>query len=746
MNLEISTLLSKLYKTNEYGYEYQNPEAIPDPRLVEYYERKHGIRTDVHRTCVNCQIRQIEKYKENGNDFKVRCNFIPKSLPKGSSAKLKELSLKNDIDEERAKKLLLSTIDPVAWAELMFGFNDEDEKWNIRSYQKEQLRCSSLRVAAREGRRSGKTFIMALKLIYLAFNMQVQKGRDSDGNPVTMGPDIMIVTPYQAQLTNIFEEIEALIKRNIDLRKEVVTGTADNLYIKTPVFRMEFKNGCSIQGFVSGLGVKADGSGGGTMRGQSAHVIYLDEMDMIPEDILDKVINPILATTPDTMLLATSTPIGKRAKFYNWCVNREDFKEDYFPTTVLPHWEQIKDEIESESTKESFAAEYMAEFIEGSYGVFKPSWIQNARADYEYFSSGRSNVVQLRSVLDLEDPADLLIAIGIDWNKRAGTEFYVIGFSPTSRHWYALDAVNVSGGEASAQRWIKEVIRLNFKWKPNWIYADEGYGHTVIEDLIYMAERLRPKANKTPVDVETIKLGDRLVAYNFSKNVILKDPVTGQDIKKAGKHFLVENAVRIFEDGLFKYPESDETLRKQLHNYVILRRHATTNKPVFGMDNERIGDHRLDAMMLALAALSLEESVYSGKGLPFSEPTLIPREQFGYDDSLPYPPDQARDILSQAKKHKVPGMFEVLQIMRGDGSREQHKSITNKFRKESVSTKKTGNSSSNRGIFNKQNNKEPGILEGLRQNVGTSKSGEFIKGPAITKKKGRNGSKNRGWK
>ena len=81
------------------------------------------------------------------------------------------------------------------------------------------------------------------------------------------------------------------------------------------------------------------------MRGFSADIIYLDEMDMIPKEVLDKVINPILATTPDTMLIATSTPIGKKSKFYEWCLERPDFKEDYHPSSVIPHWEQIKEEV-----------------------------------------------------------------------------------------------------------------------------------------------------------------------------------------------------------------------------------------------------------------------------------------------------------------------------------------------------------------------------------------------------------------
>jgi hypothetical protein len=102
-------------------------------------------------------------------------------------------------------------------------------------------------------------------------------------------------------------------------------------------------------------------------------------MDMIPEEILDKVINPILATTPNTSLIATSTPIGKKGKFHEWCLTRPDFKEDFLPSSVIPHWEEIKEEITREATEESFMAEYMAVFIESEQGVFKKDWVSKAR-------------------------------------------------------------------------------------------------------------------------------------------------------------------------------------------------------------------------------------------------------------------------------------------------------------------------------------------------------------------------------
>ena len=721
--------IEQLYKTNEYGFTYQDPAAVLPEEVVEEFKEKYNIRTDVHRTCVNCQIRQLTKYEsEHGEDegFQIKCSFIPRGLPKGSGSKIKDIALRSDIPVERAKQLMLSTIDPVAWTELMFGFSDGDENWHIRPYQKEQLRCSALRIACREGRRSGKTFAMALKLIYFAFNLKVQRGKNTEGQDMSSGPEIMVVTPYQAQLLNIFNEIESLIKRNQELKAQVTSGTGDSLYVKTPMFKMELKNGGSIRGFVSGLGIKDDGSGGGTIRGQNADVIYLDEMDMIPEEILDKVIQPILLTKPEVYMIATSTPIGKRAKFYSWCLERPDFKEDYYPSTVLPHWDQIKHELEAESTKESFDAEYMADFIEGQYGVFKPTLVQNGRADYTYEDT-KSNRI-LRKKFGIDDPNNMIRCIGIDWNKNAGTEFFVIGYSTSAGIWIALDAINVPPSEYSAQRWMKEVIRLNYKWKPDYIYADEGYGHTIIEDLHLHSHKMKGKPNKTAMDKQTAQIADRLTSFNFSKNVEIRDPVDGTTIKKPGKHFLVENAVRTFEDGLFFFPYQDEVLTKQLLNYIVVRTSPTTGKPIYGAENQRIGDHRLDAMMLALAGITLEVSVYSGRRSSFSTPKLIEKKSGILDNEYISPHDESKAILREMKGRGFPGMIEVLKIMRGGGSVEEDKDIKELYRRQGLSSSGTGERRKRGDIFNSRGREQPSVLGSIK-----NKNNEFSTVNSISK-------------
>lgn len=668
----LQQIKKKLYVKNEYGYEYQNPSAVLDDSEIEFLKSKFNIKTDsVHRMCINCQARQLIKYSEytNDNKFKVKCNFVPKGLGRGSVDRLNQLMTENDIDKAQALRIIKASVDPVAWAELMFGFRDEDPTWHLRSYQKEQIRCTAQRMVLREGRRSGKTMAMALKLLYEAFNTTIEKGADSLGKRLYTGPEIMIITPYQSQLTNMFNEMESLLKRNAALASMCTTGSAGSLYIKTPFYRMQIERGegmgqTKIYGFVSGIGTRDDGAGGGTVRGGSADIIYLDEMDMIPEDILERVIQPILLTRPGVRLFATSTPIGKRGKFYSYCKERPDFKEDYLPSSVLPNWENIKEEFERDSTEESFAAEYMAEFVEGRFGVFKPSLVYAARADYTYRNC--EDVSWWHNYAKVPDTHELIKVIGIDWNKNAGSEFVTVAYDPRRHFWIVVDATNIGAGEFSSIKWKQEVIRLNYKWRPDYIYADEGYGHHIIEDLKLYAHNLKIKKHKTREEIESAKLSERLVAFNFSQTIELSNPIDGSPITKRGKEFLVENTIRVFEDQRIWFPEEDTILLKQLINYTILRRSKINNRPVYGASNESIGDHRLDAFMLALAGLHLEGSVYSRKNAPISLPSMHRKEEL----QKPTPSKESAAIKLIDHFRKASGGFapNVLEIERSEQS------------------------------------------------------------------------------
>jgi len=1000
----VDSIEKELYLINEYGTRHQNPDAVLSPESIEYMKKNFNIDTTLHSTCINCQARQMLKYGNKLDtdgkyvkSFTVPCKGIPKNLPAGSGAMIDQIVKDHGIDRDVAIRTVKASVDPVAWAELMFGFSDDKEKWRLRNYQKEQLRCTAQNLVVREGRRTGKTFMAALKLLHVVFNKQVLDGYSSNGKPLMSGPSIMIVTPYQAQILNIFDEMERLLKMNAELKGQTTSGTGGSLYVKTPFFHMDFANGGSIKGFVSGVGTKVDGSGGGTMRGQclpadtlvlladggskpikdikindsvlsvnefgsivgskvthvfepnfkkgykvtlasgrsfvasadhgfggcdqsktnrsrktkagnhsliwkpvkewavkefiavamkfpeahnpfsldelymiglmtgdgcctlnawsrkslrfstgreevavefvlraqalgfkaftykkedgnydvritgkksaqtlwnlltragvagcfsyekildpsvltgtesqrrallgsllstdgwitnsgrhfevgyvstskslakqvqhlmqtlgvsaklilkpkgvyrdqwvvscknprgvvrlltdtyvlgktervaqvlaaakvrkldgvrnsyqheyfldriisiepaseeqmfdievagahnflieggvvthnSAHWIYLDEMDMIPEETIEKVVMPILLTDQagEVSLLATSTPIGKRGRFYKWCLESPNFKEDHLPSTLLPQWGKIKGLLESENTEESMRTEFMAEFVDSTYGVFKSGLVYAALKDYEYPETADQRFWDAAGV---KDQSKLITTIGIDWNKNAGTEFCVTAYDMGVNKYFVLETVNISAGEFSSVKWKEEVIRLNYKYGPDYIYADEGYGHTIIEDLKLLAMELARKPNKNARELATVKLSEVIKSYNFSSNIELRSPLTGTVITKSGKEFLVENAIRVFEDQSVWLSVGDQTLLKELLHYVVLKRSKTTNKPIYGADSAKIGDHRLDAFMLSLAGPQLENGLYSKNTSygPVSAGSFVPR-------------------------------------------------------------------------------------------------------------------------
>jgi hypothetical protein len=683
---KLAEIHADLYTENEYGVTYQKPQHKLKQEQIDYLAKEHGVNPDLHDMCVNCQARQLIKYYNKPykgletNKFHVKCNGVQKNMEVSKQA-LHNLMGEKDMPKERALMYLKSTQDPVAWCNLMFSYDENNPKWRLRPHQKDIIRCTSLRIVERDGRRSGKTFSVCNKLIYLCFNKIYEKGTNMQGELMSSGPTIMIVTPYQSQLTIIFNELESLLKTNSDLANQVTTGTAGSLYVRSPHFKMEFQNGSRIEGFVSGVGNKADGSGGGTIRGFSADIIYLDEMDLIPEDILDKVVMPILLTRPETTLIGTSTPIGKRSKFYKFCKDDPTYKENHFPSTVLPQWEEQKREIEENNTKDAFTSEFMAEFLDGGHGVFKPVYVYTARQDYTYQEAELD--AWWKHIAGVQYPEKMSKCIGIDWNKNAGSEFAVVAYDPSTHKWVTCETTNVAASEFSSISWKQEVIRLNYKWKPDYIYADEGYGHTIIEDLRLAALEVGMKKQKTQMDVQTMALTDRLKAFNFSGKVELRNPLDNKTFTKSGKDFLVENTIRILEDSRFWFSVDDQVLLKQLLNYIKLKTGAS-GKPIYGPEDPKLGDHRLDAIMLALGGLSLEFGIYSNAQLATSVPSHLDVNIL--DSTLPTAPTAIDILKAQARSPDKYGWREINaaqeQIWEEMAKAEMHKPKRNRKRTE----------------------------------------------------------------
>ena len=444
------------------------------------------------------------------------------------------------------------------------------------------LRCSSNRKVFRLGRRLGKSEIMAIKALHFLFNNSPKAQRwDSYRQEWVQGfGTIMVVTPFLSQVKNIFGRIKELIDMNPELKAEVKRSVA------TPFHAIELHNGAKILGFSAGA------NGAESVRGQKADFIMLDEMDYLDEPSIEAVL-ALLMEHSEVELLCASTPSGRREYFYRFCKDRMDFKEFHFPSHVNPSWSpQMEAELrEFYNTEAGWQHEILAEFGEAVTSVFQTKYVSHARVDYRYE--------------DLIKNPEMSYAIGIDWNDQEnGTKIVVTGWHPTRQYFKVVQKETIQKVGWTQTAAIEKLIQLNRIWQPDYVYVDQGYGATQIEVIKrFGLDAKYAKHDYAQVDARLANI----VGINSSSNVEVIDPTTGEKVKKPMKPFMVENAVRRFEQGIVQFSLYDEELYQQLIGYSIEKVNAS-GKPVYAAGPH--GDHDLDALILSLLAFQMETSEF----------------------------------------------------------------------------------------------------------------------------------------
>jgi hypothetical protein len=311
-----------------------------------------------------------------------------------------------------------------------------------------------------------------------------------------------------------------------------------------------------------------------------------EEMDYIDENALQSAVLPILHTTPQTTLVGFSTPSGFKTPYYQMCTENPTYKEFYYSYKVLPWWRQVEAE-KSSFTEEQWKREYLAEFADAEFGVYKPSYIDRSLIDYEYNNMTRN--------------VNWKYTIGADWNEKYGTELVVLGYNPFTQVFQLVEANHIEKSEFTQLAGVSRLLELNKKWKPAFIYVDAGNGSSNVELL-----RKTAFENSTSSgDRDTARLLQILKKYDAGSAIETRDPISHQKVKAQAKPFMVNSSVRLFEQNKIKLSVHDNKLEKQLRNYII-ERLSPTKVPVYGLSEPKVGDHRLDALNLAIVAFTLE--------------------------------------------------------------------------------------------------------------------------------------------
>jgi len=510
--------------------------------------------------CHECVRTQLKKYEKHvlegqvvGQRFLVPCTGIKADL-------VSPLEKATKTDEQL--EVIKAVRDKVEFAKT-FAKLPGNLPWIARWYQEQVLRCTSRRKVLRIGRRTGKTDSVCIEILFKLFTSTNRK--------------IFITGPQKVHVEEIFTRLRSFITSNPILNDSVIRDVA------APYYEIKMRNGSRVRGFAGGAKGKKEGLAG---RGQDADDIYCEEMDYIDETALRGGIFPILHTSPETSLCGFSTPTGFKTPYYSLCENSPHYKEFHFTYKVLPWWKQVEAEKGS-FTEEEWTHEYLAEWGTAESGVYKPSYIDRALSDYKYS--------------DVKRNPGWKYTIGTDWNEKFGTEIAVLGFNPFTNMFQVVETCHVERSEFTQLTGVSKLLEMNRKWKPNFIYIDAGNGSTNYEILRKTAyDNMQASGDR-----DTANLLRVLKKYDAGASVEIRDPVSNQKKKSPAKPFMVNASVRLFEQNKLRISAHDHVYEKQLRSYII-ERITPTKTPVYGLEDPKVMDHRLDAVNLAIVAFQLE--------------------------------------------------------------------------------------------------------------------------------------------
>jgi len=518
----------------------------------------------LHPICQKCLEDREKRFRPTlGDGWNcVKCTYIPEDYLLGID--------KTQYTEEQLH-IMEIYMDPVKFAKYMFEIT-------LRFYQDEMIRCTAIRKVSRCGRRIGKSWVLTISACWFCF---IHKNKY-----------VMVMTPRKDQGEKLYNWIVQWYNQFPQFR-ECIRRKAKN------PGTIEFKNGSTLFFVTAG---SSNNAKAGAARGQEADVIILDEADYLNPSDIDTVF-PMLQRTDETseedkILWASSTPRGTREKFYGWA-HSERFKEFHYPSWLNPAWDktmeaELRDELKTNTAWEHEAA---ADWGLEMEGVFQHAFVDKAVSHaYRFFGEqGFWPYEESKRV------PGCLYTIGVDWNSsRNGAQIVVMEFNSALRNdqdeasikgrFRVATRVSIDATEFTQLKACQEIIRLNKLWKPMYIYVDQGYGTTQVEEL-----------RRYGLDHPEDNILEKLKAIDFGSSIEVHDPVNRTVNKRPMKPFLVNNAVEKFERDMVVLNPADSLLEDQIRAYTV-EKQTRLGQPVYSAGY----DHALDAFMLALLAFTME--------------------------------------------------------------------------------------------------------------------------------------------
>ena len=556
--------------------------SLADIPWREYIVNKN-YNKDVSKMCEICVKDQISKYGQ----VTIKCNGL--------------LGAKNSVPPEfehmfdsEEMDLLEQASNPYYWASKNIDTKNTNESTKLfmpRWYQHQIMSCSSRRKTIRCGRRVGKSQSMAMAIAHKMLTNDKYY--------------VLIVTPYDAQAEEMYVKIKQIFNNLNDPYLQIVAKAKES-----PNYEITLRNGSRLRAFTAGS------SGAAQVRGQPANLIYIDEADYLGQKDFNSIL-AILLDKPDTELWVTSTPDGEK-QMYRLSQDRA-YKEFHYPSFVLPHYnDDVDSDLRSQSDEMGYVQEVMAEFGSSKAGVFQKYYVDLC---------GKAKFIRTKEEV-IANRSNYIITMGCDWNHEGvGTRIVALAYDKQEKVFFIVDKATVSKEGWTQTYAMEKIIDLNRIYRFDKIYVDRGFGYTQIETLKSFA---MAQFGKLPLGHPDLYLAE-IVGIDFGSKIEVKDPYTGQDVKKDVKPFMVGVLNKAIEKVAIKFDESeDRAIMDQLKGYQEKR--SVSGRPTYSASSAVIGDHDLDALMLAMFAFNVEfDEIFSNMKSQLAIRILKQEDTYGRD-------------------------------------------------------------------------------------------------------------------
>lgn len=319
----------------------------------------------------------------------------------------------------------------------------------------------------------------------------------------------------------------------------------------------------------------------------------------------------------DIKIVMSSTPTGKRSKFYQACTDPNmHFNEHYHPSMHNPNWnDSMEAEFRAILSEQGYVHEVLAEFGTQDTGVFDKEKIDNATKIFDYAYNPldyyqKNNIIAKKNIdPEYEGPKMMMYdykqkasynpfrTMGVDFDKyQASSSLLILEYNIRLKKFMVLKRYEMPRAEYSYDNAVNKIIELNDIYNPSFIYCDRGSGE-------YCIERLQIYGEEHP---ET-GLKNKVKGWSFSNKVDIQNPITGEIDKKPMKPFMVSQLQIMFEREKMILSPYDEVLYKQLIDYEVEKVGANGN-PIFTSKEE----HFVDALGLANLAMVIEFKELTG--------------------------------------------------------------------------------------------------------------------------------------